>query len=461
MKNNILLKLPGFYRIITFLLFSISTASFAQVQQSTPSGDSYKFTLKEAIDYALQHQSSVLNSRIDAQIADQKIRETLGSGLPQITGSGEFDDYVAVPVMIFPGSLISAITQHPSPDAAVSFQKHYQTSLGINANQQIFNGTFLVGLQAAKTYASLSNKIEKSNEIDVVANVTKAFYGVKINETNLAALDSSIGLLQKSLDDTKAMYAQGFVEKLDVDRITVTLSNLQSQRQNLRSVVDLNYYLLKYQMGMPVNASLTLLGSIPNEFQPPVTETAEYNKRIEYSILQTTRELDMVNVNLNKSGYLPILSAFGGLSTAALRDQFDVFDPRGHWYPTGLIGLRLNVPIFDGFQKDARIRSANLSLMQNQNDINNFQNAVDLQVKQASISYESSYKILESQKANLKLAEDVARVTKIKYEDGVGTNLEVTEAESSLIQAQNNYYNALYNLGIAHVDLQKAKGILY
>jgi len=461
MKNNILFKLSGFFRYILVLFLALSTSSFAQVQQSTPSGDQYTFSLKEAIDYALQHQSTVLNSRIDEQIADQRIRGTLGTGLPQVTGSGEFDDYVASPVIIFPGSIISALTGHPAPDAAVSFQKHYQTTLGINANQMIFDGTFLVGLQGAKTYASLSRKVEKSNEIDLVANVTKAFYGVKINETNLAALDSSIGLLQKSLDDTKAMYAQGFVEKLDVDRITVTLSNLQSQRQNLRSVVDLNYYLLKFQMGMPVNASLTLLGNIPSEFQAPVIETAEYDKRIEYAILKTNRDLDMINVRLNKSGYLPKLSAFGSLSTAALRDQFDVFDARGHWYPTGLIGLRLSVPIFDGFQKDASIKQANMALLQNQNDVNNFENTVDLQVKQASISYESSYKILQSQKANLALAEDVAKVTKIKYEDGVGTNLEVTDAESALIQAQNNYYNALYNLGIAHVDLQKAKGILY
>ena len=460
MKNTISFKLSGLYKYI-FILFSVlSVPAFAQVEQSTPSGEQYNFSLQQAIDYAIAHQSSVLNARLDEKVSDQKIREILGSGLPQFNGSAEIDDYFDKPVSILPAAFGALIGQ-PGKTIAVSFLQQYQASAGDSASQLIFDGSFFVGLRAAKTYASLSRKMTKSSEIDVAANVTKAFYGVKINETNLGALDSSIALLQKSLDDTKAMYGQGFVEKLDVDRISVTLSNLQSQRQNLRSIVDLNYYLLKFQMGMPVNASLTLLGKIPDDFALPVIETSDYTKRIEYSILQTSRDLDEANVKRYKAGYLPSLSAFASMSANAYRPDFTIFDTKGQWYPTGLLGVKLNVPIFDGFQKDARVKQANLALMQNQNDMNNFQNLVNLQVKQASISYESSYKILQSQKDNLKLAEDVARVTKIKYEDGVGTNLEVTEAESALIQAQNNYYNALYNMGIAHVDLQKAKGILY
>jgi len=459
MKKTISSKLSGIYKYISILFLVLSVPAFAQVEQSTPSGEQFSFTLQQSIDYAIQHQSSVLNSRIDEQIADQKVRELLGVGLPQLNGSLELDDYIAKPVSILPPQFAAFIP--PGQSLAVSFVLQYQATAGISASQMIFDGTFLLGLKASKTYAALSRKVEKSSEIDVVANVTKAYYGVIINETNLGALDSSIALLQKSLDDTKAMFAQGFVEKLDVDRISVTLSNLQSQRQNLRSIVDLNYYLLKFQMGMPVNASLTLQGKIPAEFAAPVVEMADYNKRIEYNILQTTRELDAFNVKRYKAGYLPTLSAFGSLSANAYRNDFSIFDTKDQWFPTGIIGLKLNMPIFDGFQKDARVKQANLALMQNQNDLNNFENLVNLQVKQSSISYESSYKILQSQKDNLKLAEDVARVTKIKYEDGVGTNLEVTDAESSLIQAQNNYYNALYNLGIAHVDLQKAKGILY
>jgi outer membrane protein TolC len=461
MKNLLKSYRLKFYKFILFIVLIPVTPLLAQVQQSTPSGDQYNFTRQQAIDFALQHQSTLQNAKIDETIADQKVRELLSVALPQVNGSAELDDYVAKPVTILPAAFGSFFGLPPGKTLAVSFLLQYQATAGVSASQILFDGTVLLGIKAAKTYAELSRKITRSSSIDVVANVTKAYYGVIINENNLSSLDSTITLLQKSLDDAKAMYAQGFVEKLDVDRLTVTLSNLQSQRQNLRSIVDLNYYLLKFQMGMPVNASLTLAGKIPDQFQEPAIETADYNKRIEYSILETARELDAFNVRRYNEGYLPTLSAFGSLSAVNYQNEADLFNPKDQWFPTGLVGLRLNVPIFDGFRKDAQIQQAKMAMMQNQNDISNFKNLVDLQVKQSSIGYENSYKILISQKANLKLAEDVARVTKIKYEEGVGTNLEVTTAESDLITAQTNYFNALYNLAIAHVDLLRAKGTLY
>ena len=138
---------------------------------------------------------------------------------------------------------------------------------------------------------------------------------------------------------------------------------------------------------------------------------------------------------------------------------FDFFDTKQQWFPTGLVGLKLSIPIFDGFQKDARIQQSKMAYNQLENNMTNFENLVDLQVKQSSINYESNYKILQSDKANLDLAEDVARVTKVKYVQGGGTNLEVRNAESDLVQAQNNYFQALYNIAVARVDLQKAKGI--
>jgi outer membrane protein len=447
------LRLPG----ILSAILCISISVFAQTQQSTPNGEKYNFSLKQAIDYAMQHQTTVLNAGIDEKIAHQKVREITGIGLPQINGSVEADDYVAKPVSIIPGVFFG----RPGQDIAVSFLKQYQASAGISASQIIFNGSYLVGLQAAKTYADLSRKITKMSTIEVAANVTKAYYGVIVNEKNLSTLDANVTLLQKTLSDAKAMNAQGFIEKLDVDRIQVTLSNLQVMRQNIQSIVDLNYYLLKYQMGMPVNASLSLTESIPEKFPEPVVEKAVFDKRIEYSILQTQRDLANLDLKNNRAGYLPGLVFFGSLSTTAYRDEFDFFNTKKQWYPTGVIGLKLNVPIFDGFEKDARIQQSNLTLMKNQNDLNTFQNVVDLQVKSSSISYENNYKILETQKANMTLAEDVARVTKIKYEQGVGTNLEVVNAETSLREAQNNYFSALYNIAVSWVDLQKAKGTLY
>jgi outer membrane protein len=454
-KNSLSIVLKNITGLLLLLL--LSRPAMAQDNQQANNGSANQdFTLKQAVDYALAHQASVVDARIDEKIASEKIREIRGIGLPQVNGSIELDDYIAKPQTILPGVIV-----HSPVDVAVSFVKQYQAAAGISASQLIFDGSYLVGLQAAKTYAELSRKTTKSTAVEVVANVTKAYYGVLVNERRINSLDANIQLLQKNLDDAKAMNVQGFVEKLDVDRLTVALSALQVQRQNVKSSVELINYLLKFQMGMPVNMTVTLVDSLSaSQFPAPAPEKSDYEKRIEYSLAQTGIALGNLDLRRYKAGYLPSLAAFGSLSENAYRDEFNFFDTE-KWYTTGLIGLKLTVPIFDGFQKDARVQQAKLSVSKYENDINNLKNLIDLQVKQSDISYENNYKILQSQRANLKLAEDIARVTKIKYNQGVGSNIEVVTAETALREAQTNYFGALYDLSISYVDLQKAKGTLY
>jgi outer membrane protein len=453
-------KFLVFINIFGLLLF-YSEPIFAQEQQSTPSGEKYSFSLKQSIDYALKHQATILDATLDQSISQQQVRGATARGLPQINGSVELDDYLAKPVSIIPGAFFAAFSGHPSPDVAVSFLLQYQATAGVSASQMLFDGSFFIGLEAAKAYVNLARKNVKSSEIDVVANVTKAYYAVIVNEKSLASLDANIALLQKTLDETKARNIQGLREKLDVDRIAVNLSNLQVSRQNQRSSVDLYYYLLKATMEMPINASLVLTDSLPSSFPSPSLEKVEYAKRIEYSMLESRLQLQDFDLRRNRAGYLPTLSAFGNLSAVAYRDQFNFFDTKEQWYPTGLVGIKLNVPIFDGFQKDANIQISKMTLQKLQNDKLSLENVIDLQVKQFGIVYENSYKNLMTQKENLRVAEDVVRVSKIKYEEGVGTNIEVVNDQNALQTTQYNYFNALYNAAVSLVDLQKAKGTLY
>src|SRR6185437_367632 len=461
MKNTLFPKLAGLYKYIPALFLIVSVPAVAQVQQSTPSGEEYNLTLKQTIDYALQNQYQVVNGKINESIAGQKIRESTSSYLPQLNGNAELDDYFAKPVSIIPGSFFTAFSGHPSPDVAVSFLLQYQATAGLSASQAIFNASYLTALKAAKTYAGLSKDQTKQIEIEEVAAVTKLYYKTVIDQKNLNALDSTISISQKNLDDAKAMYAQGFKEKLDVDRLTVALSAQQVQRQSKRGDLDVDYFTIKYTMGMPVNASLTLTDNLPDSFPAPVTETSDYTKRIEYAVNQIRLDLDIFTVKANKAGYIPTLSAFGSISANAYRSEFNIFDTKQQWYPTGVIGLKLNVPIFDGFQKAAKIKEANFTAMQDQNKINDLKNSIALDVKKSSVSYESSYKNLVREKESLKLAQDVAHVSKTKYEEGVGSNLEVTTDENGLLQEQMNYYTALLGVASAWVDLQKAKGTLY
>lgn len=437
----------------------------AQTNQ-TQGNQVYDYSLKQCIDYAMQHRDSVLNASLNEKIAQQKVRETAGMGYPQINGSFALQDYLIKPTSLLPASFLPPGSLPPGAVSGgyipLKFGTQYQATAGVSGSQLIFDGSYLVGLKAAKTYRELASKATDLTKINVTASVMKAYYGALINERRLTALDANIASLQKSFDNTKAMNEQGFVEKLDVDRLNVSLTNLKVQRENIANLVQVTYYLLKFQMGMPMNAELHLTDSLTESFTAPVPEQADYKNRIEYSLLRTQRDLYALNLRRFKYGYAPTLMATGSLQAQAQRDKFSVFDvgPGNNWYPIAVVGATLSVPIFNGFQTDARIQQAKLTLMQNQNSMASLENAITFQVDQSSISYQNNYKTVQSQKQNMQLAEENARVTRVKYQQGVGSNLEVTTAENDLTQAQNNYYNSLYDLVISQIDLQLAKGTL-
>jgi len=184
-------------------------------------------------------------------------------------------------------------------------------------------------------------------------------------------------------------------------------------------------------------------------------------KRVEYNLVNTQRQLNLLDLKSNRFGYLPSLNAFASYSKNSIYDNFNFSTNGAQWYTTGLWGLKLTVPIFDGFAKDARIQQDKLTDMKTQNSLFSLENGVNFQVKQASLVYQSKYESLDIQKRNLKLSQEIARVTAIKYQQGVGTNLELVTAQADLKTAEINYFSALYDLSVAQIDLQKAKGTLY
>lgn len=378
---------------------------------------SYSFSLKQAIDYAMTHQNAVLNASIDEQVARQKVNEVRGIGLPQVTGSFDVNNFIKLPTSLIPGEFFGL---PPGTFAEVQFGTKYSATAGLQASQLIFNGDYVVGLQASKTYQDLAKLMTNRTKIEAAEQVTKAYYAVLINEKNIELIDANIQRLTKIYNDTKAMNEAGFVEKLDVDRLQVTLNNLEVTRQQVQNGIALMYQLLKFQMGMPVSANLTLTDALAENFAAPENGIADASRRVEYSLLEKQRKLSELDLKRNRFGYLPTLAAFGSLSYAAQRNEFDIFNPDKKWYQTTLVGAKLNVPIFDGLQKNARIQQSKLSLQKNMNDMNNLRNGVSLQVNSASIQYQNAYKTLNIQKQNLDLAKEVARVTQIKYDEGVG-----------------------------------------
>jgi outer membrane protein TolC len=474
------------YLLLLFFLIQLVNVK----AQATQGGQS--FTLEQCLAYALDNSNNVKNSKIDEQIAEAKVKETRGIGLPQIDGtvsvrhnqklSRFFTTYVD-PADLPEGSF-SFAPQIPGAKTGdvVAGQNFFQLpssgDAGLTINQILFNGSYLVGLRAANTYRELSERTSNQTREQTIEQVIKAFYTVLINNDRMKLFDNNIARVDSLLKSTKALFENGFAESIDVDRIKVSLNNLNSERTKFYNLQELSVQLLKFQMNYPMDQPIQIEGDIAsitideNLLSNYETEW-NYSERTEYQLMETNRKLATLDLKNEYSASMPSLVAFANLGYSTQSDNIaGVFktnsdkdiDFQGYgpdkWYSYSLFGVSLKIPIFSGLQRTYRVQQSKLELQKIENTFSTLKSSIDLEVKQAAINYTNAVTTLKSQEENMGLAKNVARITKIKYEQGVGSNLEVVEAESDLREAQINYYSSLYDAIVAKVDLDRAYGKL-
>lgn len=418
------------------------------------------FTVQQAVEYAIKNEAHVKNAFLDREIAQKKVNELIGIGLPQLNIEADATRFLKIPTTFVPAEFFGGEAGSFAP---VQFGQNYTASAGITASQLLFDGSYLVGVQASKTYAELSKKTYEQVKIETAEKVMKAYYSVLVNEERLAALHAHVQRLKKLLDDTKALYENGFVEKMDLDRTEVAFNNLLSTRDQTEKLLALSKGFLKFQMGMDPQADIVLtdqLQTITIESSLAADHLPDFKNRIEYSILETTQKLQQLELKKNRFQYLPSLVAYGSFSYNASRNDFDLFDTDKKWYPASLIGAKISLPVFDGLQKRARIQQAKLNLEKIRNGFTALEQGLTLESMKAQTDMANSLSALEAQRKNRELAHELVRTARIKYEQGVGSNLEVISAETDLRDAETNYYAALYQALVAQTDLQKAKGVL-
>jgi outer membrane protein len=442
---------------ILILLLSI-TGALQAYSQAQPHPQNYSFSVQEAVDYALAHKDSVVNAGLDVKSADYRVKEIIGQGFPQINGTATFQDYLKIPTTLLPGEVFGAPAGTFIP---VKFGVKYQSSLGVNASQLLFDPSYIVGLQGRKTYKELYSRAYTSTKIDITARVTKAYYQVLVSDEQIKLLDANIAQLKQQVDQTTAQNKQGFVEKIDVDRIAVQYNNLITTRENTIRLLALNYQLLKFQLGMPIENSLTLRNNLNDikleeNIVETVTDTASYKNRIEYKLFQTNLKLSEFDLKRLKAQFLPTLTANAAYTFSYQNNSFrDLYSAS---FPSSYVGLTLNVPIFSGGQKINRVRQSEITVLKNRNNLNGLKNGLSLQAEQSKILYTNSIQSLNNQKRNQDLAREVLRVSKIKYQQGVGSSIEVTQAQTALENADNLYVQSLYDALISRVDLDRAYG---
>jgi outer membrane protein TolC len=407
----------------------------------------------------------------DIQQNKQEVREVLGRGYPQVSGSADFSYYIERPTQVIPSEsfLPPSLTEQfpqlqPQGEFIESqFGTPYTVNAGLEVNQLLFDGTFFLGVKASKELVKLTKIQEERTKVQTVADVSKAYYTVLVARKKLGLLRANLERLKKLRRDTKIMQEEGFAESLDVDRLTVQLNNMQTNLRKAERQAEVSKQVLKFQMGMHPKAELTLTEKVnPEEVESlQVDTTAEIqpNQRIAYRLLQQQYYLKGLNKKRYQSQYLPSAVAFGNLRAQAYRQEFDFLSGR-RWYPASQVGIQIQVPIFSGFDRAARVQKAEIARKRVASQIDQFERSMALQVERAQTGLLNSLADYRNQQRNLELAREVYRKAKMKYEEGVGSSLEVKEAESELSTAQSNYADALLQVYMDRVELEKAEGDL-
>lgn len=443
--------------------------------QLSAQDSNYAFSLKEAIAYALENNQQIKSADLEKKIADQLVLEILADGLPQVNANADlghnfkkptvpFDFESGIKGVLVNEGLIAPFV--PGEAAGTSFVTDYSGSAGISLNQMIFDGSFFVGLEAARTFTQLSYKNHIKTKIDIADAVSKAYYGVLINQEIKTLVEKNYNRIETLLKDTKALYQSGFAEKIDVSRVQVQFNNLNVEKTHIDKNVELSKALLKFQMGIAVGGEIELTDNISNleyeNIQPDVMKNFTYSNRIEISQMITQKDLndlDIKNMRVKRIPKINLYASYGAASNSETFSDLTTFSSP-NWFGVGVIGIKLNTPIFDGFRKKRQIQQKRIKAEQINLSFSQLKNSIDLELKQSAINYNKNKDNLRAQKENLSLAQEIYGVTKIKYNEGVGSNSEVLDADAALKQSQTNYYNALYEALIAKIDMQKALGTL-
>ncbi|MBS1636560.1 MAG: TolC family protein [Bacteroidetes bacterium] len=441
------------------ILFISACMTQMNAQTSNAPGNS-SFTLQQAVDYAMKNSPNYLNAELDVENATYRRKELLGAGLPQLSASLDVKDYIEIPTSLIPAQFFGG---PPGQFAAVKFGTKYNATGGGSISQLIFSSDYIVGLKAAKEFINLSRISVYRGKSELTASVAKAYYNVLVNKERIKLLDANIVRLKKLLDDTRAFNDQGFVEKIDVERLEVQYNNLLTEKEKTDRLIGLSETMLKFQMGYKMSDAITLSDTLAiddKEITNISGSKIDVTKRPDYQLLQSQQKLYKIDIKRQRLGYLPTIAAYGSYNYNAQRQQFDFTDGSKSWYKIALIGGTINLSLFDGLQRHNRIQQAKIAALKGENNIKSVQMLADMEASVSEISYTNAYSTLLTQKKNMELAQHVYDVAQKKYTQGVGSNIEVVTAETSLKEAQTNYYNAVYDMLVARIDYQKAAGTL-
>lgn len=454
--------LPAF--ILAFGFWAAAGSAAAQPPAHQPNPQRAYVTLKECVAIALKNRQAIRDARFAIRSAQQDVRAILAVAHPQLSASWDFNWFVAIPQQPVPAAFANPMAS-PNEFITVKFGTDYNTSLGLNASQLVFDWTYFIGLKATRMITELQSRNLLRTEHEAVAEVTKAYYTVLVSRERARQLALGIEQLENLMAVVRLQTQQGVTEGIELSRLQVQLNNLRTQVANANALSELTIEVLKFQTGLQPEITLIPTDTLPTsnaQAAELLAREPDAHTRVEYQMLEVQHTLNGYNARRYRAAYLPALYAFGSYKVQTFSNEIGtLYDPRTRWFPQSVVGLSLSWKFYDGFANAARAQQARIAQAQNQSQMAELERSVALQVSQARISLENAQRNIDAQRENLALAQEIYRVTRQKYEQGLGNNLQTLDAETQVRTAQTSYTDALLQFQVAMVDLQNAHGILY
>lgn len=435
--------------VVAILLFTLGNN--AQDKQS--------LTLKDAIKYALENKADAKKAKLKIENSEYQIQEVRSRALPQIAANGSLNYNPIIQTTVIDGAGFGA----PGTTIQAAFGQTWTSTAGVSLTQALFDQSVFTGLKAAKTTREFYQINDQLTEEQVIENVANNYYQVYVLRQKLVLAESNLGTTTKVRDIVKGQFDNGLAKRIDLDRMNVNLSNINTQKQQIINAVQLQENALKFYMGMPIDTQINIPQSQFEVTPAAFTDVPNISNRSEYLLMKKQEELLVLQKKSIVAGYYPTLSLAASYNYIGQGPNMPWFAKPSdgvYWSDFAAIGLNLRVPIFSGFGTRAKVRQADVALRTIEEDLKDTTLALDLDFKNATTQIENSMITLQNQKENMKLADEILKNINNNYLQGLASLTDLLDAENASTQAQNNYTAAILDYKLAEIKLIKSKGQL-
>jgi len=433
------------------ILITVLSLNLGLSQEQT-----YSFTLDEAIQFALENNYAAINANRDIIDAQKQKWETIAGGLPQINGSVGYQNQLKQPVTLLPAELVGGAAGEFIP---VVFSQPQSMTATATLTQQIFDGSYIVGVQATKAFLSYSANNKEKTELDVRKQVVEAYGNVLLAEESVKILEKNKANLKKNLYETTKLYENGLGDEESVDQLQITLSSVENQLQNALRLKEITLQMLNVSLGLDLNAPTQLQEKLEDltvsKMDLSILSTAfNISDNVDYKLAENLNEQRYYEWKLSRSRALPTLNAFVNYGSSSYSESFDFFSGDPEWFDSSILGFDLNIPIFSSLKRSASTQRAKIALEKAKTQLTEAEQQIRLQLENAKNDYTLAINNYETAKQNLLLSERIENKNQIKYKEGLATSFELRQAQTQLYTTQQEFLQSMVEVINKKTDLE-------